>query len=203
IALIRTMQYVFTDGVVVWRAWILCKDDNKKALFFCIFSSLCATCCSTLATIIIAFLQNFTSQDIERENRLKRAIDVCHVADLVLSLATNLLATSIISLRAWHFRRMFHLTWANGGRILALLIESGVLYSLLLVINLISVIIRLPLGTLGDLCNPVYLQIAGMYPLVILILASRDQSLDGSLSTRRHHSTAFTSILESDNDQNT
>ena len=25
-------QFVFTDGVVVWRAWVLCREDYRKAL---------------------------------------------------------------------------------------------------------------------------------------------------------------------------
>ncbi len=25
-------QYVLTDGVVVWRAWVICRDESKKLL---------------------------------------------------------------------------------------------------------------------------------------------------------------------------
>ncbi|KIK52106.1 hypothetical protein GYMLUDRAFT_180498 [Collybiopsis luxurians FD-317 M1] len=204
------LQYIFTDGVVVWRAWILCKNDSKKTLCFCIFVALCA-CCSfnTLAAIIIEVVQALTSpEDIKRDNTLTRAINVCHVAILVLSLLTNLSATSIIAVKAWLARGaisryMFYLTWANGGRILALLIESGLLYSVSLIINLIATVIPLSVGTLGDLCNPINLQIAGMYPLVVLILISQDRSLDSSISMSRHNSAAFTSILELENDQST
>lgn len=27
------LQYGITDGVVVWRAWVLCKDVSKKLLY--------------------------------------------------------------------------------------------------------------------------------------------------------------------------
>ncbi|KIK52333.1 hypothetical protein GYMLUDRAFT_180230, partial [Collybiopsis luxurians FD-317 M1] len=201
--------YIVTDGVVIWRAWILCKHESKKLLILCISVFICAAC-SGLATIVIEVLENFTSsEDKERSSILTRAIDVCHVMMLVLSLLTNLLATSIISLKAWRFRRMFYITWANGGRILALLIESGVLYSALLIITLVFTVIDLPVGSLGDLITPVSLQLSGMYPLIVLIMVSYNQSLDntsfgrGTLSSRTYNTTAFTSIFEVEGDCST
>ncbi|KIK55955.1 hypothetical protein GYMLUDRAFT_174880, partial [Collybiopsis luxurians FD-317 M1] len=201
--------YAVTDGVVVWRAWILCKNESKKLLFLCIFVLICAIC-SSVAAIVIEALVKFTSaEDEERTNILTRAIDVCHVMTLALSLLTNLLATSIISWKAWRFRKMFHLSWANGGRILTLLIESGVLYSALLTITLISTIIHLPVGSLGDLITPVTLQLSGMYPLIVLIMVSYNQSLDnisfsrGTLMGRTYSTSVFTSIFEVESDCST
>ena len=26
------LQYALTDGVVVWRAWVICRDDHRKLL---------------------------------------------------------------------------------------------------------------------------------------------------------------------------
>jgi hypothetical protein len=29
---LTTQQYALTDGVVVWRAWVICRDESRKLL---------------------------------------------------------------------------------------------------------------------------------------------------------------------------
>lgn len=44
-----------------------------------------------------------------------------------------------------------------------------------------STVIRLPIGTLGDLYTPVNAQLAGIYPIVVLLLVNQDRSLDKTI----------------------
>ena len=83
---------------------------------------------------------------------------------------------------------------------MALLIESGIFYCISLVSNpsevvalsfmshsylqitvLVATLVRLPVGTLGDLYTPVNVQLAGIYPIVVLILINHERSLDRTI----------------------
>ncbi|KAF9264528.1 hypothetical protein L218DRAFT_998503 [Marasmius fiardii PR-910] len=54
--------------------------------------------------------------------------------------------------------------------------ESGVLYSSSAIIALCATLIKLPLGTFGDLYNPIHVQVAAIYPVVVLLSVNRGQS---------------------------
>jgi len=178
---ILLINYIITDGVVVWRAWVLCADQSTAILMV------------PVVTLIINFLFYATTVGVraalfivpgglKAHRILARIIDVAQVGNLGLSLLTNVLATSIIALKAWKYRqslsRVFGHKTSQASRILALLIESGMLYIVIGVLNLASLVIHLPLGTLGDLFQPVTVQLAGMYPITVLLLVYRDRSLN-------------------------
>ncbi|KAJ3993200.1 hypothetical protein F5050DRAFT_1714681 [Lentinula boryana] len=179
------VNYILTDGVVVWRAWVICSVDGKKALTMCLLM-LSLAIVSVTATIVIRItLMVINTQTGELFNDLNHGINVTQVATLVLSLLTNSLATYLISLKAWKSRVEIrndldatvdkHL---RVGKIFALLIETGIIYSLSCLTVLISTLIPLKEGTLGDLYTPVNTQLAGMYPVVVLLLITQDQTLD-------------------------
>ena len=46
---------------------------------------------------------------------------------------------------------------------------------------LVATVIRLPEGTLGDLYTPVNVQIAGIYPSIVLLLVNHERSLDRTI----------------------
>ncbi|KAF5387235.1 hypothetical protein D9757_006870 [Collybiopsis confluens] len=166
--------------------------------------------CGILTIIAVQILTMFTSsKDTGKLAGLKWATDSCHVIYLVFSLVVNLITTSMVSLKAWRSREMFSQISNNGIRILFLLIESGALYSLSLclkvynemnsrsallqLIGLICTVTHLQVGSLGDLYIPINVQFAGMYPLIVFIIISHDQSLDKT--TREGTSTNFTSVF--------
>ncbi|TCD60802.1 hypothetical protein EIP91_009502 [Steccherinum ochraceum] len=178
---IGLINYVLTDGVVVWRAWVLCRDDSPRLLGACLFFlSLASTSVLTTIGVRIAL---FAVTSGEGHKKLSRAIDVTQVANLVLSLLTNILAVSIVSIKAWQHRRFFtemrvRDSKTHSARILALLIESGIFYCISLITVLVATVIRLPVGTFGDLYTPVNVQIAGIYPIIVLLLVNHERSLD-------------------------
>ncbi|THU96904.1 hypothetical protein K435DRAFT_890726 [Dendrothele bispora CBS 962.96] len=178
------LNYVLTDGVVVWRAWVLCQDQSRKALWFAIFFFVCSGF-SVTATIIIRLLTYIIMGDSLVQHKLTRAINVTQVGNLVLSILTNIISTSTISLKAWRFRqqikRIFSAARSRrmvGSRVMVLLVESGVIYCVSCITVLVAMVIPLEKGTLGDIYSPVNVQLAGMYPVVVLLLVSGEYSLE-------------------------
>ncbi|KAJ4498555.1 hypothetical protein C8R41DRAFT_864735 [Lentinula lateritia] len=178
------VNYILTDGVVVWRAWVLCSVDGTKSLMMCFFMLGLATVsvCTTIVIRIILLIDKRRSPELN--SRLTQGIDVTQVATLVLSLATNSLATFLISLKAWR---------SKAGKIFALLIETGIIYSISCLTVLMSTLIPLKEGTLGDLYTPVNTQLAGIYPIVVLVLVTQNHTLDRTVR-------AFASGIEQTHD---
>ncbi|KAJ3859017.1 hypothetical protein EV359DRAFT_51476, partial [Lentinula novae-zelandiae] len=96
------VNYVLTDGAVVWRAWVLCSVDGTKTLKMCLFM-LGLVVVSVIATIAIriTLMVIDIKETGELGTQLSHGINVTQVATLVLSLLTNLLVTFLIFLKAW------------------------------------------------------------------------------------------------------
>ncbi|KAK7030478.1 hypothetical protein VNI00_014065 [Paramarasmius palmivorus] len=184
-AALALINYVLTDGVVLWRVWVLCSMDYRRLLYVPIFFLFCCSF-TVVSTVAIRITIETVPPDSSARPRLNRAIDVCQVSNLGFSLLINLSTTIILGLKTWRYRRWLMEDLraiqiskrTRGERVLVLLIESGLLYCISGTIALISTIIRLPHGTVGDFYTPVNIQIAGIYPIVVLLLVSRGQSLD-------------------------
>ncbi|PBK66936.1 hypothetical protein ARMSODRAFT_938665 [Armillaria solidipes] len=184
------LNYVSTDGVVVWRAWVLCQDGYSKSLILPLMF-LCMTLSSVMVTIglRVAITVIRVRQHIVIAHRgISRALDYFQVANLVLSLLTNIFSTSIVGIKAWHHRhwvtselQLRRRNTTTAERILALLVESGIIYCFSAITVLIATVIRLPFGTLGDVYTPVNVQFAGIYPTIVLILVSRQGELNESV----------------------
>ncbi|KAJ3877246.1 hypothetical protein F5051DRAFT_440731 [Lentinula edodes] len=209
------VNYIITDGVVVWRAWVLCSGDGTKALTMCLFMLGLATV-SVTATIVIRITLMVIDTQVGLFNQLNHGINVTQVATLVLSLLTNSLATFLISLKAWRSRTEIRNNLdsavdrhSRAGKIFGLLVETGVIYSLSCVrylrlqkkiytnvdfiqlTVLVSTFVHLKEGTLGDLYTPASTQFAGIYPVVVLLLITQNNTLDRTVQ-------AFASGLETD-----
>ncbi|KZV84723.1 hypothetical protein EXIGLDRAFT_278873 [Exidia glandulosa HHB12029] len=171
---------VLTDAVIVWRAWILCSDDSRRILYLpCVFLFLTSlSVASTIAARIIIIAYRMT-HDGERSPRLLFAINTSQVSSLGFTLITNISATGIIAAKAWRYRRMMKQSIRDAERhgtkletIFALIIESGATYCFSGITVLISSVLRLKHGTLGDVYAPVNVQIAGIYPTIVLLVIS-------------------------------
>ncbi|KAK0230369.1 hypothetical protein IW262DRAFT_1453287 [Armillaria fumosa] len=66
----------------------------------------------------------------------------------------------------------------TAERIFTLLVESGIIYCFSGLTVLVTSLIRLPYGTLGDVYTPVNIQFAGIYPTIVLLLVSRQDALN-------------------------
>jgi hypothetical protein len=89
---------------------------------------------SLLCTIALRLTIRFKDPNIPNHTGLDWGLDITQVSTVGFSLLTNLVATSIIAVKAWKNRKW--LTSLGQGqverseRILALLVESGFLYCL-------------------------------------------------------------------------
>ncbi|KAJ3719567.1 hypothetical protein DFJ43DRAFT_1042700 [Lentinula guzmanii] len=163
------VNYGLTDGVVVWRAWVLCRYDHRTALLTSVFF-LCCALLSEMSTIAVRVtLSCLPPSDENAFLSLSRVINITQVLNLGLSLLTNLTATGTISFKA-----------CEGQQISPAITPNNLLPKKVTI--LIATLIPLPKGTLGDLYTPVNLQLAGMYPLIVLIMVNKNRTLDKVVS---------------------
>jgi len=189
------VNYFLTDGVVVWRAWVLCSDRSRWLLKI----PIALQCCLAVSiTITIGFRIRLSVSPISPDllALMTSAMNISQTANLVFSLLTNISATTIISMKAWKFRRditqEFARTQTSGNRIMAMIVESGILYCFSGLTVLMATVIKLEHGTLGDIYTPVNFQIAGIYPIVVILLVNQGTSMDKTvfMSTIPHHSSS-------------
>jgi len=117
---------------------------------------------------------------------LKRMLTGTQITHQSLSVSINCFATSIICLKAWKYRRLLMesgmgvRTPTGAIRILALLVDSGMIYILIGVTILVSIVCFLSTG-LSEI-STVFLrlgtQLSGMYPTVVVLLVEQNRSLD-------------------------
>ncbi|KAJ6594291.1 hypothetical protein B0H19DRAFT_1094854 [Mycena capillaripes] len=186
---IITINYVLSDGIVVWRAWVICLRSHRK--YMCIpFFFLSLTAVAVLLTIV--------TRIVDMNN-----VSIPHLADLLnttqmtalgTSLISNLSSMGVVGATLWRHWKTIRVAFPNKSQgtktnhTLALVVESGLLYSLSAIITLLFSVIpgKLPTGnTLGDLYTPINIQFAGAYPAVVLLLVSANASSlnDSTLSS--------------------
>ncbi|KAJ7708331.1 hypothetical protein B0H17DRAFT_917027 [Mycena rosella] len=201
------INYVLSDGVVVWRAWVICLRNHRKYLWITI-ALLGITALTVLLTIAtrIAGLIESPIVSLPNGNMLRRIIDIAQVTTLITSLLSNLTATGVVSVTAWRHWRIIRSTFTDkkstrSNQILLLVVESGVVFCFSAIAVLLSALIRLPQGTLGDLYTPCQVQIAGAYPSIVLLLVNTQGSLNESSYTETAQHTG--SIVFAPHSQNT
>ncbi|KAJ7141393.1 hypothetical protein C8R44DRAFT_763323 [Mycena epipterygia] len=183
---ITLINYVLSDGVVVWRAWVICLRNHRKYLWVTIVFlaataiAVALTIAFRIASLVVSPIANLTNGSF-----LDSAINYLQMITLVTSLLSNLTATGVVGATARHHWRTMRPALSDkkstrSNHILLLVVESGVFYCLSAITVLLSSLIRLPHGTLGDLYTPVNVQIAGAYPTLVLLLVSKQRSLSES-----------------------
>ncbi|KAJ7881412.1 hypothetical protein B0H13DRAFT_935198, partial [Mycena leptocephala] len=189
---VTLINYVLSDGVVVWRAWVICLRNHRKYLWITVvFLALTALTVTLTIVFRIAGLIVSPIDNLPKGSVLDRGIDILQICTLATSLLSNFTATGVVAATAWlgplsNHSSAFSKGKANSlksNRILLLVVESGVLYCISALTVLTASLIRLPQGTLGDLYTPVNVQIAGAYPCVVLLLVSTTKSLSESSFT--------------------
>ncbi|KAF8199815.1 hypothetical protein K438DRAFT_1671770 [Mycena galopus ATCC 62051] len=185
---VTLINYVLSDGVVVWRAWIICLRNHRKYLWVTIvFLGITAVTVALTVAFRVANLIVSPINDLPSGSILGAGINILQVVTLVTSLLSNLTATGVVWATAVGHWRTIRSTLSGTktsslrtNHILLLVVETGVLYCISALVVLVSVLIRLPQGTLGDLYTPVNVQIAGAYPCIVLLLVSTKKSLNES-----------------------
>ncbi|KAG6918449.1 hypothetical protein DXG01_014326 [Tephrocybe rancida] len=128
---LQTAPVVFNDAFIIWRAWVVFQKQ-KWALY------LSASLCALAAVFSLTYLSLMSVPGATQKAAAHPGVTIAviYTTSLVMSLATNLVATLFI---AWilrylddSLRPMFKLK-----NILVLLMDSGAVYMFLQVINLL------------------------------------------------------------------
>lgn len=169
------INFIITDGVVVWRAWVISPDLNKTILMTPVVTL--ALDSLVYLTIIVVTAGLFMTPEGAHIHKLLRLIfSIAQVCNLVLSLLTNVISTSIIATTSWKYRKSLISYNVDGytstlaSKVLVFLVESGLLYILIGVFFIASSFMRLSFGTVGDILAPVSIQFAGIYPIIVLLV---------------------------------
>ncbi|KAI0276617.1 hypothetical protein BGY98DRAFT_693311 [Russula aff. rugulosa BPL654] len=174
------VNFIITDGVVVWRAWVICPDQNRAILMTPVV--LLAIDSLAYLTAVVARAGLFMTQEGTHIHiLLARVIDIAQVSNLGLSLLTNVVATSIIAAKSWKYRKSMRSYGVDNrktmaSKVLGFLVESGMLYIFIGTILLASLFIHMSFATLGDILLPVAVQLAGIYPIIVLVFVDLSNS---------------------------
>ncbi|KAH7869403.1 uncharacterized protein C8R40DRAFT_1176734 [Lentinula edodes] len=168
IVVFSRMNYLLSDAIVIWRAWILYDDRLylRILLILCGLGSLIGVSLDSAFVLKQAF-SNGTGE--------ATALTKIRVLMPVMLLITNFIATSIIAFKVWEYRRSIKINLGNQKRktsveqVLILLLETGLVYCACWIVTIIS----LTPGTLSFMGQNVF---ATMYPNLTVSL---DYNING------------------------
>ncbi|KAF9469467.1 hypothetical protein BDZ94DRAFT_1242489 [Collybia nuda] len=175
----RDLQIIISDGVVVWRAFVLL--HGRRWLMFLPLILLLGSAASFLSFLII--------QTAGISESIGRSSEYLIGTARGLSIATNTLATIFIGYVYYiHSRAMVvglgkHRS-TQAERILVLLVESGVVCGLfqILCFGAGLGLQNRPKGTLGystaQLIQTLYSGFTAMYPTIVIVLVNSHRSID-------------------------
>ncbi|KAI0263148.1 hypothetical protein BGY98DRAFT_695802 [Russula aff. rugulosa BPL654] len=177
---ILLVNFLIADGVVVWRAWVICSGQNRAILMTPVVS-LAIDGLAYLTTVVARAGLLITPEGAHTHIVLSSVLGIAQVSNLVLSLLTNVIATSIIATKSWKYRKSMMSYGVDGrttmaSKVLGFLVESGMLYIFIGVVVVASAFIRLCFATLGDILVPVAVQLAGIYPIIVLVFVDLSDS---------------------------
>ncbi|KAJ8096241.1 hypothetical protein PM082_011375 [Marasmius tenuissimus] len=205
---------VLGDSVVIWRAWVLCRDTRLRRLVYIPMMMLLIG--FTFMVIALECLSNNGYHDGGDTGQSSMAVgsEVCQRGEPIawgISLATNFVSTCLIAVRAWEHRQFLRKSAVVRGtlveKILIILTESGFIYCLFWLTQLslffqkstdlrFVSFLQVFLAALGD-------QISGLYPTLIIIFVDKQKSISqfdskarmSSVSGARNDVTMSTGVL--------
>ncbi|KAI0753487.1 hypothetical protein C8Q80DRAFT_1342655 [Daedaleopsis nitida] len=176
---IEIVNCVVGDIIVSWRTWVLW-DRHWKVL---LFPALCIPAVATagLCTVFWGIFQlpPDASNPIE-----SRTVVVGLTTWVALTTISNVYSVVMIS---WKTRSRLRTMEAmnarmTGGRyqsVLLVLIESGILYCTILIVNLALTITQ---SNVSLITSPAVVHVMGIYPTIIIVLVALQVSLHDQLS---------------------
>ncbi|KAJ8078314.1 hypothetical protein PM082_000521 [Marasmius tenuissimus] len=193
------ISFVIGDAIVIWRAWAL-SGGRMRIMFLPVILQVALT--GTAFGWIGCFVRagTPTSADIPEQCRPS------YRATYLLSILTNISGTSIIGYTTWCYRKSIRKYLdacrhqARAGKIMALLLESGILYTSLLIIQFTFVVApsnpnsEFAYQAFQKIFSGVPTQLVGLYPVAIIVLVSLQRFLwDTNGVPSSHLSSARTS----------
>ncbi|KAJ8091494.1 hypothetical protein PM082_024412 [Marasmius tenuissimus] len=163
-------EIVIGDSIVFWRVWVLCAGDRRLVLAPLLFL-LGTTVCS------LGFLECLAQNSWPALN--PPTCNALVISTYSLSLATNIVGTVMIGIQVWLYKRnvkVYLTTFKKGQveKILVLLLESGIVYSLVWVVQLVIVHLPPAQKLSGKIAQQILkaatIQLVGIYPTALIVL---------------------------------
>ncbi|KIY68045.1 hypothetical protein CYLTODRAFT_490120 [Cylindrobasidium torrendii FP15055 ss-10] len=171
------------DTVVIWRAWALWQDCGRlRGLIAIPIAFLCVSYGFTVNALNCLAQGDFVQSTIPIGGRL------CTWSEPIswgVSLFTNLTSTALIAIKAWKVRRFVKTNCGECSktmteRVLLLLVESGLIYCLFWLSQLILFFDFDPSANRTyayDIFSSIGEQLSGLYPTIMIILVNKHRSL--------------------------
>ncbi|THU83198.1 hypothetical protein K435DRAFT_871547 [Dendrothele bispora CBS 962.96] len=167
-------KYIISDGIVVWRAWIMFPESRvvKLTLLFCMGGSSAAgfVDAGLSAAQTVKNLASYTSK--------------FNVLILGLPLLfTNMIATLLIGYKTWYHYQDVKKNLSNSGtssrrvqKVLLLLIESGSMYCILWIVNIIMQFKYDGDSTIFQCWATATPELSALYPVLIVVIAAAENA---------------------------
>ncbi|KAL0060117.1 hypothetical protein AAF712_013089 [Marasmius tenuissimus] len=169
---------VIGDSIVVWRAWAL-SAGNKKIMFLPVLLQLALTATS------FAWVGCFV--DAGMPTMIPETCKKINTATYILSMLTNIAGTSVIGYTTWCYRKAISKYLNNcrhqarAEKVMVLLVESGVLYTSLWIIQLAVLVAPSNSSFVNQAFRQIFsaaaTQLVGIYPTAIIVLVFLQRSL--------------------------
>ncbi|KIK51619.1 hypothetical protein GYMLUDRAFT_78125 [Collybiopsis luxurians FD-317 M1] len=184
---IFSAEYLIGDTVVAWRACALW-GYSKKVMFLPVLFL-------TSATVLISFFVGCLGKTnwafLEGESK---TCANAYLGVFFLSIATNVVATSLIAAKAWmHHRLLLSASAEQKSRVmkvLVLLVESGFIYLLIWAAKSMGAFGNLPEANAQftvNMLNMMGNQIVGLYPTLLVILVRMQLSAFKAAEVERYN----------------
>ncbi|KAL1665313.1 hypothetical protein GGF50DRAFT_126521 [Schizophyllum commune] len=170
------VNFLISDTVVVWRAWVLFPDSRKIRFLLaaCLFGTYGATISNTVVIVL------------RRLGEIDPPSDTFSLVLTVPLLVTNLTATAFMTYKTWTYRdyviRNFRRkrTKSRAEITLLILVESGFAYCAVWVIVMAASLGAFT-GTQTSILLEALCSICGLYPTFIIIMVGLQRSSVDSL----------------------
>ncbi|KAI0789580.1 hypothetical protein C8Q75DRAFT_764113 [Abortiporus biennis] len=192
---IHTVNSIIGDSVVVWRCWLVWSKDWKMTILPIALVTASAVC---------GFAQTvYFARAKAAHSAFAHTLQIWNGSLFGLSLATNVVVTTLIAVRVWYLLRV------GGGasnfrywRILLIVIESGMIYSTALVCEI--TLYFLTSNAFYIVYDPIA-QLTAITPTMILILAGLELTSNDvhSKMTKVSQPVFHTGIMSSSGTQST
>ncbi|KAL1691692.1 hypothetical protein GGG16DRAFT_124650 [Schizophyllum commune] len=169
-AVTARIEYVLSDAIVVWRAWVIWSDSRiaKGILLLCT--------CGSLVGAILDAVWHITGKMHPHPVPKAQPLTM-----LILLMLTNVVATILVAIKVWQYFRDIKSALGLSARksqverVLVLLLESGCFYSVVWISFLaVQATIGTSKFTVAELVASVVLSISGIYPTIVVLTAMYD-----------------------------